>query len=1145
MTISTFLGFQIYGNNIPQTLKRTSDEQAVAQAQAYFNANIGKVKTVSDLVNNYRLLSYATKAFGLGDMTSAKALLTQVLTSDLTSHTSVANKLNDSRYVAFARAFGFDTKGNLKAPLQTTAQQAATEALFLAKTTLGASAAAAATKSYETAMASIISVGQLEQNSAALGYVLIAYGIDPNTAAASLEKTLESDLSDPKSFVNQQPDSGFTALAGAFNSSPDGSSSQGTVAQTAEEVSATTDAYMGKIASDTASQTTAKTETSYFTSKIASVTSVSQLVADKRLVAYVTKAFGLPSDASAASISQALTSNLSSKTSYANSSPFPAYLNLAKAFNFTTAGVAAAVPFQSVAQQQSTVELYMERQTSGSSAADAATAYYQANIGAVKSVSDLQNDPALLKYVLTAYGIDAATPASTVAAVIEKSTSVDKGYLGLAQSFSVASDGSPLAISMAQTSTNQKATVAAYLKTFASDAASQKSGTTEANYFLSQIPSIVNASSLVSDSRLLAFVVKAFGLPPQTAASDVQRALTSDTMDAASFASTRGGGFLTMAKAFNFETDGNTGTTSQLQTDQQQQTIAALYADRTSSSSKDAAAASAYYRATIGKMTSVADLVADPKMLNYVVTAYGLDANTSASTISALLQNTGGIVDTYKSLAGAFTINLAGATQAVAQTAANVNATISAYKNSLSSSPAVQAAAAADAQSYAAKIATIKSADDFTADASLVSFVKAAFGLPADATPTTIKQALTSDLSSSRSFANAGDASYLALAKAFNFSPAGTPQLQTTAQQQSAEQLFAANTTGDADATAAATAYYKATIATVQSITDLQSDPKILAYLGTAYGVDLTTSKTTVASILDSTHGVLDTSKGSSLLALKNAFTIDAQGRASTGYLAQSTADVTATTAAYLSAAGTSKSAQTAASGATIYYKSAIAKVTSASDLLSDPKLVAYLKTAYNIPAKTTNATLLKVITSNIADPKSTANAMGANYAQLAAALNFGTTGLIAPQAVVAASRSQLNTINSAYIEQQMETEAGAQNPGIALALYFQANASKVTDAYSILADKKLTVIFQTMLNLPATASGADIDAQAKTITKNFNLADLKDPVKLKNLIQRFSVFYDLNPPKSTAKYTDASVLTGSTDTLDVSSLFAPTSNDS
>ena len=124
--ISTFLGYKLYGNNLAaERCSARRRSRRPRSDQAYYNANIGKVKTVGDLVNNFRLLSYATQAFGLSDMTYAKSLLTKVLQSDLSDPKSLANTLNDSRYKAFAAAFGFSTKGTLiQAPLQSTSQQA-------------------------------------------------------------------------------------------------------------------------------------------------------------------------------------------------------------------------------------------------------------------------------------------------------------------------------------------------------------------------------------------------------------------------------------------------------------------------------------------------------------------------------------------------------------------------------------------------------------------------------------------------------------------------------------------------------------------------------------------------------------------------------------------------------------------------------------------------------------------------------------------------------------------------------------------------------------------------------------------------------------------------------------------------------------
>ena len=54
---------------------------------AYYKENIGNVKSVDEFLDNYQLYSYAMDAFGLGEMTYAKAFMKKVLDSDPVSYT--------------------------------------------------------------------------------------------------------------------------------------------------------------------------------------------------------------------------------------------------------------------------------------------------------------------------------------------------------------------------------------------------------------------------------------------------------------------------------------------------------------------------------------------------------------------------------------------------------------------------------------------------------------------------------------------------------------------------------------------------------------------------------------------------------------------------------------------------------------------------------------------------------------------------------------------------------------------------------------------------------------------------------------------------------------------------------------------------
>jgi len=109
--MTTTSQFLTVSQNLSRYQTMTGAEPGVKTASQYYAANIGKVTSAADLVNNYRLLSYALDAFGLGTFINDKALITQVINGGVTSSKALANTLNDSRWFAFAKAFDFTEKG--------------------------------------------------------------------------------------------------------------------------------------------------------------------------------------------------------------------------------------------------------------------------------------------------------------------------------------------------------------------------------------------------------------------------------------------------------------------------------------------------------------------------------------------------------------------------------------------------------------------------------------------------------------------------------------------------------------------------------------------------------------------------------------------------------------------------------------------------------------------------------------------------------------------------------------------------------------------------------------------------------------------------------------------------------------------------
>ena len=104
---STTTAFLAVSQNLSRYQAMTAAEPAVKTASAYYEANIGSVKSISDLVGNYRLLSYALNAYGLGDQINAKGLITKVLEGGVSNPKSLANTLPNSQMEGVCGGFQF------------------------------------------------------------------------------------------------------------------------------------------------------------------------------------------------------------------------------------------------------------------------------------------------------------------------------------------------------------------------------------------------------------------------------------------------------------------------------------------------------------------------------------------------------------------------------------------------------------------------------------------------------------------------------------------------------------------------------------------------------------------------------------------------------------------------------------------------------------------------------------------------------------------------------------------------------------------------------------------------------------------------------------------------------------------------------
>jgi hypothetical protein len=109
--LTTSVSLKIVTRNLDRSLAAIAKDPQVKRDTAYYLDNIGKVKSVDEFVNDQRLFSYAMTAFGMADMTYAKALIKKVLSEGIDSRTSFANQLADPRFREFAETFNFARYG--------------------------------------------------------------------------------------------------------------------------------------------------------------------------------------------------------------------------------------------------------------------------------------------------------------------------------------------------------------------------------------------------------------------------------------------------------------------------------------------------------------------------------------------------------------------------------------------------------------------------------------------------------------------------------------------------------------------------------------------------------------------------------------------------------------------------------------------------------------------------------------------------------------------------------------------------------------------------------------------------------------------------------------------------------------------------
>ena len=218
--------------------------------------------------------------------------------------------------------------------------------------------------------------------------------------------------------------------------------------------------------------------------------------------------------------------------------------------------------------------------------------------------------------------------------------------------------------------------------------------------------------------------------------------------------------------------------------------------------------------------------------------------------------------------------------------------------------------------------------------------------------------------------------------------------------------------------------------------------------------------------------------------------------------------------------------AEPAVKTATAYYEANISKVTSIQDFVGDYRLLSYALNAFGLGDQiNAKALITKVLEGGVSNSDSLANTLSdTRWKAFATAFDFAGQG-----ASSVSTSSAVSATTADYVEQQLESDQGAEDVGVQLALYFQRVAPTVTSEYGVLADKNLLQAVQTIFGLSPQSSATDIDSQAQALSNLMPVSDLQDSTKLQQLTDRFAAMYDLTYGPNSGATTSLTVSGNST----------------
>ncbi|MPQ95066.1 DUF1217 domain-containing protein [Thioclava sp. JE_KL1] len=189
-------------------------------------------------------------------------------------------------------------------------------------------------------------------------------------------------------------------------------------------------------------------------------------------------------------------------------------------------------------------------------------------------------------------------------------------------------------------------------------------------------------------------------------------------------------------------------------------------------------------------------------------------------------------------------------------------------------------------------------------------------------------------------------------------------------------------------------------------------------------------------------------------------------------------------------------------------FRENIADIHTAADLVGNYDAYSFVMKAFDLEDQMFGKAMMReILSSDSADKTSLVNKLtDPRFRKLYDALGFTNGGTANTNT---SSTAWQDKIVDQYVSQQFINGEGEQNATVGSVLEFRQKLDGVKTWYSVLKDKDTAQFMRTALGIPNDVVKLDVERQKQIFEDKFDIAKLKDPKEVDNLISHFVAVSD------------------------------------